>query len=705
MKNLKKGLWRIGVLCMAAVSVAANSGGVTGVAFAEEAAEPSLTREPEMSTGRTDPVKLPIETWTADSGEQYTGMELDGNIQGYGKVVYPNGNSYEGYFKADTSEKHKYGVFSWGEEAYNGWYYEGNFSGDVREGYGIAYDSSGLQYAGEYENDKRDGYGVAFLADGTAAQAGVWKNGEFAEDEDIETWTDDSGNQWYGTRNSEGNLEGKGICLTADGTCRIGSFGSDGLMYAKGFEYTGDSFYIGNFSGGEKDGYGILRLVKDNIWQEGNFADGSLTGYGISRYSTGWYEGEWADGTVDGMGIRFLADGSLDCAGEWKMGKFQEDSGLESWTDQAGNWYTGKKDSDGLLQGEGIKILENGSRYMGNYRAGVLQVRGAAFYTAGNWYGGEWKDGQINGYGRYHYTGGTVLFYEGNWVLGNRKGYGAIEWIDGERFEGEWDNHLRNGLGIDFGRDGNIIHAGVWADGQYQEDSGLEDWTDGSGNRYFGVRNQEGNIEGKGIRIYSNGNRYIGSFVNGSREDYGICYYADGAFSEGELKDGKFDGAHARHNADGQWIVGLRKDGTWNGAAIWVAPDGGYLCMRMKDGDRYGYWTNMGRYHDISLGFEGEGAGAGETWTDGIYTYIGFKNEEGQIDGEGASISSTGNGFIGKYEAGAEGEGATFYYATSPNQSYFFEGTKKEEDGDTLWNGILVYFDSESGRIAKTIYS
>lgn len=260
-------------------------------------------------------------------------------------------------------------------------------------------------------------------------------------------------------------------------------------------------------------------------------------------------------------------------------------------------------------------------------------------------------------------------------------------------------------MGVQFDRDGNIYATGIWSDGDYQKDSGLENWTDDSGKEYFGIRNQEGNIEGEGILIYSNGVRYIGGFVNGSRNDYGAIYYADDAEEEGEYEDGQPNGAYILHYADGNWIVGLRANGTWNGAAIQVAPEGGHWCMRMKDGERYGYWANMGRYGDISLGVESEGVNAGETWTDAGHTYIGFKNADGQIEGEGASMSFAGNAFIGAYEAGKETRGATFYYPISSTQNYFFDGMKKEEDGETLWSGTLVYFDSENGRIAGREYS
>lgn len=445
MKKFQKRLLVMGILCTAVADAAACAGGDgLGIVSVAEAADSSFAGEPEMNKEQNDSVRLPVETWTTDSGDQYTGINENGNILGYGKVTYCNGNSYEGYFAKETNEKKKYGVYRWEEDEYKGWYYAGNFAEDAREGYGVIYDSSGAQYAGEYRNDKRDGYGIAFDADGTVAQAGVWEAGKYKENADLGTWTDESGNQWYGTRNAEGNLEGKGICVMADGTCRIGIFGSNGLMYSQGFEYSSESFYIGNFSAGKKDGYGILRLTSGSIWQEGNFVDGSLSGYGISRYSAGWYEGEWKDGTVDGMGARFFANGSLDCAGEWKMGEYQENGALETWTDQDDNWYAGKKDGDGLIQGEGIKIWKGGTRNIGSFQAGVLQAIGAGFFANGNWYSGEWKDGQMNGYGRFYYSSNKQgIYYEGNLVDNERMGYGAYVWVDGERFEGTWSDNAK----------------------------------------------------------------------------------------------------------------------------------------------------------------------------------------------------------------------------------------------------------------------
>jgi hypothetical protein len=57
--------------------------------------------------------------------------------------------------------------------------------------------------------------------------------------------------------------------------------------------------------------------------------------------------------------------------------------------------------------------------------------------ASGNSYFGEWID-KPDGYGVMHYVNGDI--YEGLWEEGVKSGYGIMHFVDNKRYEGEWKN-------------------------------------------------------------------------------------------------------------------------------------------------------------------------------------------------------------------------------------------------------------------------
>lgn len=129
--------------------------------------------------------------------KQYDGTFADNKMNGYGVMVYKNGDKYEGSFVNDKCEgtgtmtysdgsvyvgefknnrKNGYGVMTYA----NGDQYEGNFVGDIKNGHGIMIYANGDKYEGNFKNDMRNGYGFYYFAALGDTYEGNFKNSEMS---------------------------------------------------------------------------------------------------------------------------------------------------------------------------------------------------------------------------------------------------------------------------------------------------------------------------------------------------------------------------------------------------------------------------------------------------------------------------------------------------------------------------------------------
>jgi hypothetical protein len=163
------------------------------------------------------------DTTTSNTNFSYKGVnkyigELDINNQrqGYGKITYHGGDTYEGYWK--LNKKHGEGLYKY---KYGGYYY-GNFVDDLPSGQGCKVYSSGNKYTGQFNSGKKQGNGEM-----------CFKNGDLYEGE----WDND-------------NMQGQG----------------------KYTWVTGD-YFVGSFARDQRDGKGELHLITgqvvEGIWKNG----------------------------------------------------------------------------------------------------------------------------------------------------------------------------------------------------------------------------------------------------------------------------------------------------------------------------------------------------------------------------------------------------------------------------------------------------
>ena len=142
--------------------------------------------------------------------------------------------------------------------------------------------------------------------------------------------------------------------------------------------------------------------------------------------------------------------------------------------------YHGAWNPEGLRQGYGILVRENGSKLEGLWRNGEL-YKGRIIDNQGNYYAGRiknfeangegtfngangfqfigfWKDGVYHGYGELFYPDKSI--FKGNFVAGEFNGYGVMRWNNGIIYEGEFVKSTIQGKGnIKYNDDSYI---GMW---------------------------------------------------------------------------------------------------------------------------------------------------------------------------------------------------------------------------------------------------
>lgn len=108
-----------------------------------------------------------------NNGDLYEGNWKDGQYNGQGKVQWSNGDVYEGEWQ--NGLYHGQGKLRWKD----GNTYEGAFQNGSANGYGVMHwRTDNCSYAGEWVNWQMHGYGTFTYADGTT-RTGRWDNGNF----------------------------------------------------------------------------------------------------------------------------------------------------------------------------------------------------------------------------------------------------------------------------------------------------------------------------------------------------------------------------------------------------------------------------------------------------------------------------------------------------------------------------------------------
>ncbi|MGL5574831.1 MAG: hypothetical protein ACRDCW_04660 [Sarcina sp.] len=193
--------------------------------------------------------------------------------------------------------------------------YEGEFEGEIREGRGSLYYSSGeIKYLGEWKEDVPDGIGVLFYESGMKFYEGEWR---------------------------KGTASGQGVLFTEDGRRE----------------------YEGQFANSKKNGIGTI-YYEDGSSYQGEWKEDRREGKGSLFYSTGdlQYRGEWENSKKHGEGMLFNRGNILSYQGEFFEDKRQgigRSYYLDGKVEYDGFWLNNEKSGEGVLYGiDGTKIFE-----------------------------------------------------------------------------------------------------------------------------------------------------------------------------------------------------------------------------------------------------------------------------------------------------------------------------------------------------------
>ena len=208
-------------------------------------------------------------------GTVYKGSMVNNKITGKGQYTFPNNSIYIG--ELHDGLRHGFGSY---ESVPEEIFYEGNWNQGVKHGFGKL-KIKGSQYEGSFNNGKKDGFGKL-------------------------KWLD-SGNYY------EGELRDNYIC------------GHGMMIWIDCFEK-----YIGQWKNNSRDGQGM------HIWYELK---------GENKMLKNRYIGEWVNGKRNGYGTIFYSNGSK------YEGYFYDNikQGFGHFTFQDGSEYTGNFDNDRMI--------------------------------------------------------------------------------------------------------------------------------------------------------------------------------------------------------------------------------------------------------------------------------------------------------------------------------------------------------------------
>ena len=179
--------------------------------------------------------------------------------------------------------------------------------------------------------------------------------------------------------------------------------------------------------------------------------------------------------------------------------------------------YRGQKDKNGKKVGFGKIIWEDSSKLKGYFTDS--KINGIVYFCNCNvetsTFFGEYKDNIPEGYGIYSRKGFTL---EGmNWNKNALNDIGVAIWEEGEMYEGEFKNNVKEGIGLYRWADGTTYM------GQFQKGkiTGLGKMQFANGNVYEGQFN-EGYITGWGKFVWDDGKYYIGNYLNNKKDGFGL---------------------------------------------------------------------------------------------------------------------------------------------------------------------------------------
>lgn len=250
-------------------------------------------------------------------------------------------------------------------------------------------------------------------------------------------------------------------------------------------------------------------------------------------------------------GYRYITKDGVKFSGHVKNG--QPVDGTVHYSDG----ITGKLTKD-ENSAAGKIVYSTGDVFEGTLNGIVREGKGVITYKNGDRYEGDFAADKLTG--EAVYTGATGAVYTGSVVEGKPNGKGKYVFADGSYYYGEWLDGKRNGVGEEHYPDGSYYY-GAFADDKR------------TGSSEITVTLENGMVyTGKNKFTFSNGDTYVGDYLNGKRNGSGKYTWASGQSYDGAWVGDVMEGAGTYDFGNGKApYVGTFSGGqiaeTENGAA------------------------------------------------------------------------------------------------------------------------------------------
>lgn len=186
--------------------------------------------------------------------------------------------------------------------------------------------------------------------------------------------------------------------------------------------------------------------------------------------------------------------------------------------------------------------------------------------------------------------------------------------------------------------------------------------------------------------IYSNDDKYIGSFVDYKKEGSGTMIFANGEIYSGEWKADKFHGQGSLTWANGDKYEGSFENGLRHGEGILAWINGERFKGSFIEGKRNGYGVMQ-----YSNGESYAGDWQNDTFNGiGIYTFSNGAKYDGDFkhgirEGQGSFIYSNGNEYTGTFADGKRSGEGIYKLQNGERFEGSFENDKYQGDGSYQW--------------------
>lgn len=110
----------------------------------------------------------------------------------------------------------------------------------------------------------------------------------------------------------------------------------------------------------------------------------------------------------------------------------------------------------------------NRLHYVGQVKNKKANGQGIAILDSGSRYEGDWMNNMRHGQGIFYWIDGE--HYEGSYVNDQRSGLGTYYWTNGEKYEGNWKDDQRNGRGTFYDVNEKVVTSGIWKDDKLVEE-------------------------------------------------------------------------------------------------------------------------------------------------------------------------------------------------------------------------------------------